>query len=574
MQFIHHPLRWRLRDTLATATLFLATAAVVLWQNAHIGVLWDLSYLLDSAFRISLGQVPYRDFPFAHAPLTFLIQAAIIKLTGRVVFHHILYAAVAGALGTVLTWRIVLSTLMTGEQGSLPNFVWPTALLLAAPLTVLGVYGIFPIPFYDCDSTLAILVALYLLQLVSRTTNPSRWLAVSAGFAVVLPVFFKQNIGLPFLLATVCGLPLLLCLNVLRRKHETTPTIATVLASIAATLGVAALLLHLTVGLRSYLHWTVTFAAQRRMPPLSDMLGVYVDPSLLWTLPCVAAGLALLLLPRLRVRGSSIVAILLLAAPLLRALVLFFVQPDSDDRTTNLVLLWPAVLILAALVALWNLRQGLTLATLLPFLTLVAINGVLLSQQLWGSTYAIWPLFVLLVAGLFSELRSKRKLALALSAIFAVTLLLCGCFYLASEERLSYANVLDGSANHSTLPALRGLTIHGPDLPAFDQLVAFTNAHIPVDDGILLLNGEDPFYFATGRTPQFPVLLFDPATDPYSPTELAAEARSRNIRWLIVKRNLQVQGDPMPNRAESLQLLQRDFAPFAQIDNYDIYHRP
>ena len=39
------------------------------------------------------GQVPYRDFPLAHAPLTFLIQAAIIRLTGRVFFHHALYTA-------------------------------------------------------------------------------------------------------------------------------------------------------------------------------------------------------------------------------------------------------------------------------------------------------------------------------------------------------------------------------------------------------------------------------------------------------------------------------------------------
>src|SRR5882724_5981504 len=86
--------------------LALASASVVFWQNARLAVLWDLSYILENSYRISLGEVPYRDFPFPYAPLTFLTQAALIKLTGRVFSHHILYCAVAGGLSTLLTWRI------------------------------------------------------------------------------------------------------------------------------------------------------------------------------------------------------------------------------------------------------------------------------------------------------------------------------------------------------------------------------------------------------------------------------------------------------------------------------------
>ena len=88
--------RWSVRDWLA-GRLFAATASVILWQNAHVAVLWDISYTLDSATRIAAGQIPYRDFPFVHPPLTFLIQAAIMRLTGRVYFHHVLLAAVLAA---------------------------------------------------------------------------------------------------------------------------------------------------------------------------------------------------------------------------------------------------------------------------------------------------------------------------------------------------------------------------------------------------------------------------------------------------------------------------------------------
>ena len=104
-------------------TLFAATAAFVLWQNAHVAVLWDLSYLLDSSYRIALGQIPYRDFPFAHAPITFLLQAAILRLTGRAYFHHVLYAAVAGATATLLD-----SGYNTGPAGD----TWPAVNLAEA----------------------------------------------------------------------------------------------------------------------------------------------------------------------------------------------------------------------------------------------------------------------------------------------------------------------------------------------------------------------------------------------------------------------------------------------------------
>ena len=79
-----------------------------MWQNSRLAVLWDLSYILENSYRISLGQIPYRDFPFPYAPGTFLMQALLIKLTGRVFFHHVLYCALIGGLGTVVTWRILI----------------------------------------------------------------------------------------------------------------------------------------------------------------------------------------------------------------------------------------------------------------------------------------------------------------------------------------------------------------------------------------------------------------------------------------------------------------------------------
>ena len=570
-----------MRDLIAAIALFLVTAAVILWQNSRLAVLWDLSYTLDTAYRISLGQVLYRDLPFAHAPLTFLLQAIIMRLTGRVFFHHVLYAAIAGGIGSVLAWRILLRTL---------HGRWLHALLLAVPLTVLGIYSIFPHPSYDCDCTLSILFAVLLLQRLEpegadptipiRTTS---WLqAFAAGAALVLPLFFKQNIGLPFLLIALTVIVVLLLASFSRSKPaDITPSrtaLLAVLAGTGAALFTAALLLHFTVGLRNYVYWTVQFAAQRRLPGFSAMLSVYAEPSLYWTLPCVAIALLLLHSRFIHLLWTRLLALGLLAAPFIWTIVSLFLRGDADDRASNLLALWPLLLILAAVLTLYELRLGPSLRTLLPVILLATIHGTMLSQQLWGSTYAIWPLLLILIAGMiafFARINVPRiqPLTTALTAIIAATLLLCGSLYMASEERLSYSKLFDGPLVHATLPPLKGMAVRGPYLPAFEQLVRFAATDIPLNDAIILLPGEDPFYFATGRIPQFPVLLFDPATDPYSPQQIATLAHTRNVRWLIVKRSLQINEDPTPQRQATLDLLGRDFTLYRQLDNYDIYRR-
>ncbi len=579
--------RWALRDWLAASGLFAATAAVVLWQNAHVAVLWDLAYVLDTATRIAQGQLPYRDFPFAHAPLTFLIQAAIIRLTGRVFFHHVLYATIIGGLGTLLTWRIALRSL-AGHINVRTDAAWLVSLILATPLTVLGIYCILPIPSYDCDTAFAILVAIFLLQRLKRTSSPLYGMAT--GATLCLPLFFKQNIGLPFL-AAACGIIALTLVAGLfgllkppALDSWTKPLLA-VLTGIAVTLATALLLLHFTVGISNYLHWTIQFAAQRRLPGPQQMLSVYRDPQLLWKLPCIIA--ALLLLRNAKSRWARFVALALFAAPFIYTLCTLFIYDDADERGDSLLALWPMLLILAAVLALWNLRSfrpqrrpHFQIHPFLPILMLTAIHGTLMSQQLWGSTYGIWPLLILLIAEMMAFLAAfkspaldMRKLALAAAIIVSATLLICGALYTASEERLSYAQLPAEPVQHSSFPQLKGISIAGPYLPDLDELLRYADANIPKSDGIILMPGEDPFYFVTGRTPQFPVLLFDPATDPLSPAQVVEAAGRHNIRWLIVKRNLQLTADPTPQREATLTLLRSRFKPAAHLHAYDVYQR-
>jgi hypothetical protein len=590
--------RWALRDLVAGAVLFAATAGVVLWQNAHVAVLFDLSYILNTAERIALGQVPYRDFPLAHAPLTFLLQAAIIRLTGRIVLHHVLYVAITGGLGTVLTWRLALA-LLRGRVVA----AWTVALLTAAPLVFLGIYCIVPNPEYDCDGGFWLLVALWFFAQIEPKKGAA--LAFAAGVAACVPMFFKQNMGGPFLLVAVGAVLLVLVQKRLQGGNAPASVVESrslraFLTGVCAGLLTALLALECTVGLGNYLHWTIQYAGQRRLPGLGLMLSVYSDPSLAWTLPCVAGALLLLALKqRTRVphprrdfvfaakvgssRWPAMAAFALLAAPFVFTLASLARYDDADERGDALLALWPLVLVLAAALALAHLvrlRRQLTLRAFMPLLLLAAIHGTFLSQQLWGSTYGIWPLLVLAIAELLAFLGpfaaregGNRWFTPALAAVISITLLVCGGFYTASEERLSYANLPDGPAAHSAFPELAGLATPGPYLLEIDELLRYAQANIPFDDGIVLLPGEEPFYFATGRAPRFPVPFFDPTIDPYTPAEIAALVRSRNIRWLIVKTDVQTKEDPTPDRAAVMQLLMQEFLPAAHLRGYDVYRR-
>ena len=148
-----------------------------------------------------------------------------------------------------------------------------------------------------------------------------------------------------------------------------------------------------------------------------------------------------------------------------------------------------------------------------------------------------------------------------------------GGFYVWSHERLDYANLSDGEIKRSALPALAGLSVRGSWIPQFEELVRYTDREIPREDGLLMIPGEDLFYYTTGRHPRFPVLMFDHTVNPYSPEEILNLARVRQIRWLVVKRDLQLGSDPVEDKPRLIELLRQDFEQVESLDNYDIYRR-
>jgi len=558
-------------EWLIATVLSIATGLVVIWQNTRLTVLWDLSYTLNNAYRISLGDVPYRDFPFAHPPITFLIQAAIIKLSGRVYWHHVAYCAIAGAVATILTWRIMRRTL----RGA--RYAKTIALLLTLPLVPLGIYCVFPHPFYDPDCTLAILLTLFLLlQLDERPDSLA--LPFLTGVTLVVPLFVKQNTGLAMLLSSVALLAALIIWRKLRR--ERVRHYAITLSVALATLLIVILLIQRTAGFGNYWHWTIQFAAARRTPARQEMLEIYTQKSNLIWLGFILAGVLATWLNRRQNRLLLLLATFLFSIPFVWPAIYLLRDSDLSERAERLINVWPVLLIVSLVVSMVTVRRRKGIMKVLPFVIIAAIQGCFMSQQLWGSTYGIWPLFMILFAMMlvdlsqFHRLGGSNWLALPLTAATALSLLVAGAFYVRSHERLSYADLDDGELQRSSLPTMKGLSTRGDWIPSFEELVHYVNGTIPPDAGILLLPGEDPFYYATGRRPQFPVLLFDHTVNPYSPEQIRELCRERNIQWLIVKQDIQNEEDAVDQEKDQITAaLDEDFEQVESLTNYDIYKR-
>jgi len=234
----------------------------VLWQNARLAILWDVSYVLENSTRIAAGDIPYRDYPFPYAPLTFLVQAAIVRIFGRVYWHHVAYAMLACGAATALTYLVV--------RRFVPR---ATAAWLTLPLVLLGIYCVYPHPFYDPDACLAVTILLLALLSGARCAPlPVGGASVGAhsvrpsivGALCIVPLFVKQNIGLAFVAALVV-------LMFAERRWR-------VLAGLAIGAAAAFALVAAVFGVGNYATWTLSYAAARRLPPVAMMLGVYGDP--------------------------------------------------------------------------------------------------------------------------------------------------------------------------------------------------------------------------------------------------------------------------------------------------------
>ena len=172
-------------DWLILAALTAVTVALLRWDALRRLDFFDVSAFLDAGYRVSSGQVPYRDFLYCAGPVHLYMHAIFLKLFGftkTAVQAHLCTISCIMVFLTYVTARRELNRLVS---------------TLLAVVTVLCFYGPIGHPWYDQNAWFWMFLAVFTVLLMKplRSVNHARLTGLLAGCFVALSFFCKSNVG-------------------------------------------------------------------------------------------------------------------------------------------------------------------------------------------------------------------------------------------------------------------------------------------------------------------------------------------------------------------------------------------
>lgn len=230
----------------ACLSLLLAFSVAWVWHVGHRGLfLLDQSIVFDGAWRISQGQVPYRDFYMPFGPVAFVLPAVLFRLLGATFSSLVGAACVLSLLGTAVgvwvAWRLTSLRVLALLSGAL------TAIWFQAP---------FGVPWMEQTAFFFDLMALAAVVESRLRSRASLAWAVAAGVATALAVLSKQNAGGLFVVVCVG------CLALPWRRREATRRVLGYVSGGLLTAAAFALWLVACSNFRNFWHYWVQVSAE------------------------------------------------------------------------------------------------------------------------------------------------------------------------------------------------------------------------------------------------------------------------------------------------------------------------
>ncbi len=141
----------------------------------------DEGYILNSAHRILIGEIPYLDFHFVYTPLSIYLTAGIFKILGESVFS-------ARVLALLISLSSILVVFLITKQ------ITKSIYILLLSISMFLVWGPFHINFI-WPVMIAILTGFLTIYLLQTATNKDYAFVLIAGMTTWLTFLSKQNFG-------------------------------------------------------------------------------------------------------------------------------------------------------------------------------------------------------------------------------------------------------------------------------------------------------------------------------------------------------------------------------------------
>ena len=554
----------------------LLSSIVTYWQSGRILPLIDYAYQVENAYRIFIGEVPYRDFFLVLPPGTYAYMALIMKVFGLSNLIQISFLMIFSFFTVILTFSILKHI----NKNRITNIV------LLLPLIFAG-YAIYPFPSYDMSATLCMLLGWMLIWNVYENKNSSPFKYVFIGFTLTLPSFFKQNTGYIY---TVSMLMLVLYeiytskINV-RKK--------TILFLVGYILPIVMFILYLlyTQSFKQYIFQTITFPARARNIVASSrviLLDVFNKRNLI-LYSSVLLAYIISVRKKLLVKYKEVMMFMLLAVSTILFPIVYLFQ--IIRRYVNKEFFFYFEYIAKYYFSIWylvigilafyiikrlyskNLRERKPVFSLIFSVEIIAICLVsFLSQGVNGSTYGIYPLFVIILSLILVETNLYIK-GISWSKFIMYISILMTCvlsIYVFYNVRLQYFS-RTGTYTRASLPGMEHLATRGPWIKEMEDMIEWAKSNCPRSESVVSIPGEDPIYFLLRRKPPLPYFQYLSSTYPFSGKEYAKTIVSNNIKWVIVKTH--TQNVDWKKTDDLLLYISQRYALYQRIQGYNIYRR-
>lgn len=547
-------------------------AVAVIVQTTRVTPLIDYTYQVEAAYRIYGGQMPYRDFFLVVPPGTYMVLAALMVLSGG--YSHIVTVIFTAILAGI-------NVLLLNEILSKLKIPFLIRMLLLSILPFTG-HGIYPWPNYDVYSGIAINALFYWLICTAANNRIAPRFGFFFGAAGATLILFKQNTGVAYCL----GIIAVFFLTAVRfRKRQSFILLLSTVAGMAVFLLLSLGYIVFNKLGPAIVEQTINFAGSARQPmaAVAIVKGQYIMYFLtvIRQLPFLLIFLIPLLIMKKRTGWLPLVLnaglFLFLAVLSIHGIV---VIPSIKDQY-NMILLFSWVTVYSVYIIvlpfLWIRSKNLTtfLPRIFPIAFLITAHATYLTHHIVGSSYGLWPIFVIMTGINIAVIQE------AFPNIYCTPLIglfCCFLFYILfmnyqSKQFFDYVS-LDGKVGQSTTPRLAGAGTPGPWMNKLDQLLTYVAVHIPANDAVVTVPGEDPFYAATGRKNPLPILMFHRDINPLSSMDFPKYFAQKGVVWVIAKTETQL--NPVFGFIDLTRPeygLSRYYATDAQVGIYTIYKR-
>lgn len=524
---------------------------------------YDFNYLQNAVYRISLGEIPFRDFDLVLPAIPFVI-VYFVHFALQIPISIAIYISTCLLIFTTTHSLVGITNKLIGTEEKLKFKKSITSVLVFSSL--FGVVSIYPNYVYDSVATAFALAAIN--QFLAYLQGREGKLLVFTGIYLALSVFSKYNMG-GFLVIGFTAILVVIHYRESRKKIESLLRALFMLLLPSIIFGVVFLL----TGPFAVYNQTILAASRFKNLTHSDQLAQYNYPALILIMLSVCVVIFK--------RQYSKILSYACQGFILLGLVIVAVQQltNSESLKSKTLGIFPSasflfpILMLVALHKLVTNWKELPLNQLCILLSVpIYFFGTFLSQGWNGSSYSLWPMLAVLSLVIFSLSNDFEKKKIGYFRVFSIGLLVIGLGISSFKgERLGFVEQNGKRHEMDFNFNVIGTAISEKDLNTISEVKQQIKSGGYFGKTIVLPAEDSIASFGSEQKPWGRCLQYTAICPSFSESVFLNDFMSDPPNVVIIKKDPQILFDIEPITTTVLSIAERCFTDKYSNDTYRLF---